>query len=81
MSLIVNIGDATARLSELIARVEAGEDVIIARDNSPVVRLSRLPRDNDVRAAIEEIREARTGLGATSAQQILSWRDEGRRYE
>jgi prevent-host-death family protein len=79
MSITVNIGEAKARLSELVIRAEAGEDIIIARDNSPVARLSRLPRD-DVRAAIEEIRAARAGLAPTSADEILQWRDEGRRF-
>jgi len=80
MSITVNIGDAKARLSELVARAEAGEEVIIARDNSPVARLSRLARDNDVRAAIDEIRAARAGLAPTSADEILQWRDEGCRF-
>jgi antitoxin (DNA-binding transcriptional repressor) of toxin-antitoxin stability system len=80
MSITVNIGDAKARLSELVARAEAGEEVIIARDNSPVARLSRLARHNDVRAAIDEIRAARAGLAPTSADEILQWRDDGRRF-
>ena len=35
----VNVHEAKTRLSELIARVEAGEEVVIARANTPVVRL------------------------------------------
>ena len=35
----VNIADAKARLSELIGRAEAGEDVRISRRGRPVVRL------------------------------------------
>ena len=35
----VNIHEAKTHLSRLIERAEAGEDVIIARDNVPVVRL------------------------------------------
>lgn len=35
----VNIHDAKTRLSSLIARAEAGEEIIIARANKPVVRL------------------------------------------
>ena len=80
MPIIVDIGDAEASLSELVARAEAGEDVIIARKNRPVARLSGLHRYNDIRAAIEEIRAARAGLAATSAEEILQWRDEGRRF-
>lgn len=36
---VVNIHEAKAHLSEYVALVEAGEPVIIARRNKPVVRL------------------------------------------
>ncbi|MFT4189410.1 MAG: type II toxin-antitoxin system prevent-host-death family antitoxin [Aeromicrobium sp.] len=39
MSLTVNVQDAKTRLSELLKRVEAGEDVVIARAGRPVVEL------------------------------------------
>lgn len=39
MSEQVNIHDAKTRLSSLVARAEAGEEIIIARANKPVVRL------------------------------------------
>lgn len=35
----VNVGEAKTALSKLLARVEAGEDVEIARDGVPVARL------------------------------------------
>ena len=35
----VNIADAKAHLSELVARAEAGEEIILARSNRPVARL------------------------------------------
>lgn len=35
----VNVGQAKTDLSKLLARVEAGEDVQIARDGVPVARL------------------------------------------
>lgn len=35
----VNVGQAKTDLSKLLARVEAGEDVEIARDGDPVARL------------------------------------------
>lgn len=37
--IIVNIHEAKTRLSQLLAQVEAGEVVIIARAGSPVARL------------------------------------------
>jgi prevent-host-death family protein len=39
----VNIHEAKSRLSELLRRVEAGEEVVIARAGKPVARL--LPFD------------------------------------
>lgn len=35
----MNIAEAKARLSELLAAVERGEDVVIARGGQPVARL------------------------------------------
>jgi prevent-host-death family protein len=40
----VNIHEAKTRLSQLIERVEAGEEVVIARAGRPVARLSPLVR-------------------------------------
>jgi prevent-host-death family protein len=80
MSITVDIGEAQARLSELVARAEAGEEIVITRDNAPVALLTRLPRADDIRAAIEEIRDARAGLPATSVEEILQWRDERGRF-
>jgi prevent-host-death family protein len=42
---IANIQQAKANLSELIRRAIAGEDVIIARANEPLVRLEPISRD------------------------------------
>ncbi|MGO9418694.1 type II toxin-antitoxin system Phd/YefM family antitoxin [Roseiarcus sp.] len=79
MSLTVNIGEAKARLSDLIAKVEGGEDVIISRGQQPVARLTRIPHDMDVAATIKEIKAARAGRPKTTVDEILAWRDEGRR--
>ena len=38
----VNIAEAKARFSELVKKVLAGQEVIIARDNKPLLRLVRL---------------------------------------
>ncbi len=39
MSTVVNVYEAKTRLSSLLASVEAGEDVVIARAGRPVARL------------------------------------------
>ena len=38
---VVNVHEAKTRLSQLLAQVEAGEEVVIARRGEPVVRLVR----------------------------------------
>ena len=42
MSVRINVGQAKTDLSKLLARVEAGEEVEIARDGVPVARLVRI---------------------------------------
>ena len=37
--IVVNVSQAKAQLSRLLARVEAGEEVVIARRGKPVARL------------------------------------------
>jgi prevent-host-death family protein len=39
MAVQVNVQEAKTRLSQILALAEGGEDVIIARDGTPVVRL------------------------------------------
>ncbi len=49
---VVNVRQAKTELSKLLARVEAGEDVVIARGGEPVARLlackARTQRHPDV---------------------------------
>jgi prevent-host-death family protein len=40
MTLMLNVQEAKTRLSELLARVERGEDVLIARAGRPVAHLT-----------------------------------------
>lgn len=79
MSTTVKISEAKAHLSELLARVEAGEDVIIARGNDPIVRLSRIRKETDRQILLEEVRAARTKMQPVAHEEIMTWRDEGRR--
>lgn len=41
--MLVNVGQAKTDLSKLLARVEAGEEVEIARNGVPVARLVAVP--------------------------------------
>jgi prevent-host-death family protein len=39
MTIRMNIAEAKAKLSELISRAEAGEEVLVARNGKPVIKL------------------------------------------
>ncbi|MDN5789668.1 MAG: type II toxin-antitoxin system prevent-host-death family antitoxin [Micrococcales bacterium] len=45
--MIVNVQEAKTRLSELLAAVEAGQDVVIARSGRPIARLTPWLRPPD----------------------------------
>jgi prevent-host-death family protein len=79
VSTTVKVSEAKAHLSELLARVEAGEDVIIARGNDPIAKLSRIRKETDLQLLVNEVRAARGRAQPTAHEDIMSWRDEGRR--
>lgn len=39
MTIQVNVQEAKTRLSQILAQAENGEDIVIARDGMPIVRL------------------------------------------
>jgi prevent-host-death family protein len=57
----VQIAEAKAHLSALVERVEAGEEIIIARRGKPVARL--IPEPRTERSAAEVFREVWAGGG------------------
>jgi prevent-host-death family protein len=80
MSVTVKVAEAKAHLSELLARVEAGEEVIISRGNHPIAVLSRVRKERDIDNTIAEIRAMRALAKPVTQEEIREWRDEGRRY-
>ncbi len=46
---VVNVGEAKTHLSRLLVRVEAGEEIVIARRAKPVARLVGCPGSRPVR--------------------------------
>ncbi|MRG58246.1 type II toxin-antitoxin system prevent-host-death family antitoxin [Phyllobacterium sp. SYP-B3895] len=79
MTIRMKVGEAKKHLSELLAKVEAGEDVVISRGDHPVARLTRIPGKSDVAAVIQEILAAQRGRQPTTAEEIKAWIEEGRR--
>jgi prevent-host-death family protein len=52
--MLINVTDAKAHLLDLVRRVEAGEEVVLTRHGTPVVRLTPIKRqlDADRRRAV-----------------------------
>ena len=80
MSVNVKVAEAKAHLSELLARVEAGEEVIISRGKNPVARLSRVKKENELAMLIAEVRAARARAKPVGNDEILDWKREGQRF-
>lgn len=60
----VNVGQAKTDLSKLLARVEAGEEVEIARNGAPVARLVRIQ---------PEMRPGKRFLASAGAMEGQIW--------
>jgi antitoxin (DNA-binding transcriptional repressor) of toxin-antitoxin stability system len=77
MTIIVKVGEAETHFSDLLARVETGEEFIIARDDAPIAKLTRIERANDLAAVLADARAARTRTNFIPRDEILEWRREG----
>ena len=62
MSVMVNVYEAKTQLSDLLKRVEAGEDIVIARAGTPVVRL----------VPVEKRSGKRPGRGAATGRMWIA---------
>tara|TARA_R110000751_G_scaffold86612_1_gene172327 strand:- start:267 stop:506 length:240 start_codon:yes stop_codon:yes gene_type:complete len=79
MATTIKVSEAKTHLSDLLARVEAGEDFVIARGNDPIAQITRVRKQTDMQLLLAEVRAARTKATSSTHEEILSWRDEGRR--
>lgn len=83
--ITVGAFEAKTKLSELLDRVERGEEIVITRHGKPVARLvgdhaSRRSEAASVMTGIKAMREKlRSGGVHFTVEDILSARDEGRR--
>jgi len=80
-SKTVGAYEAKTRLSELLERVEAGEEITITKHGAPVARLVPVKKEAGAEeriAAIERIQKLATGLslGGLKVKDLVS---EGRR--
>lgn len=78
---IYQASEAKAKLLQLLDDVERGETVQITRHGKPIARLVPDEEERRRRAAeaVDAIRERRKQMPRVSTEEILAWRDEGRR--
>lgn len=78
---VVGAYDAKSHFSQLLERVEAGEEITITRHGSPVARLVPIRRATaeERRAAIQAMRDLAKGnrLGGLRIKDLI---EEGRKY-
>jgi prevent-host-death family protein len=83
--MLVSVTEAKARLTELVRRVEAGDEVILTRHGHAVVRLvpvKAMRRGESRRTLLEAARtsgaaQAKAGPTAARSQDFL-YRDDGK---
>jgi len=77
----VQASTAKTYFNSLLDDVERGDSVVITRHGKAIARLVPEAEYNRERArkAIEEIREARKTAPKVTVEEILAWRDEGRK--
>ena len=73
--------EVKAKLAELLDEVERGETIRITRHGKAIARLvpEQDQRQEDSRRAIAEILKLRATGPRATVEEILSWRDEGRK--
>ena len=75
--------EAKTHLSELLRAVERGETVIISRHGKPVAKLTPVSGDTQRTERSEVVKRMlarRKTMPKVSIEEILSARDEGRRF-
>ena len=80
----IGSSDAKKRFSELLAKAEHGEEIVITRRGRPVARLVPLEARHDVGQARTAMKHIRTlaqemKLGRFDWQEWKGYRDQGRR--
>ena len=78
----VSLADARANMAALLDEVEQGETVVINREGRSLDATDNWDEARRERAleAVERLREMRKTAPRATVEEILQWRDEGRRY-
>jgi prevent-host-death family protein len=72
---------AKAQFAELLDEVERGETVVITRHGKPIARVVPDEETRRTRGAdlIERLREHRKHAKPVTIEEIIAWKNEGRR--
>jgi prevent-host-death family protein len=78
----IQASEAKAKFSELLNQVEQGETIAITRHGRIVARIipDEEAKRQRAREAIKGILELRKTAPGATVEEILQWRDEGRRF-
>jgi len=76
--LVVNVHEAKTNLSRLLARAEAGEEIVIARSGTPVARLEpvRKPAKRQFGSMADQIQIGDSFFEPLAEEELARW--EGR---
>jgi len=77
----VSASVAKAHFSELLREVKGGETLVITHHGKPVAHLTPVTdrRREEQKRAMAEIEAMRAKAPRVTVEEILAWRDEGRR--
>jgi prevent-host-death family protein len=78
----IQASEAKSHFLQLLDDVERGETLIITRHGRPIARIAPEAdaRQQEIDQAIESIKELRKHTGRITVEELISARDEGRRY-
>lgn len=78
----IQASEAKSHFLQLLDEVERGETLIIARHGRPIARIAPEEdvKQEEIDRAIESIKELRKRTCRITVEELISARDEGRRY-
>ena len=80
MTITFDIDELAERLPEFLAEVEAGHRILITRGSEPLAQVLNAEKSNFTsQQAIDAILDIRSRMPRATPEEILEWRDEGRR--
>ena len=75
MATTVNVQEAKTRLSDLLKRVEAGEEVVIARNGTPIAELRAVRRPEFVFGGFPDVVVADDFFEPMTDDELADWED------